>query len=351
MSLELAKALSPHVTLRAFISANVENLGQWQKADIDICPMHTLEATSLLGVLGETALRMGWLKIRRELSQYQPDIVHATMLHPWLPLVLAGGIHRSRIVFTVHDPKPHPGEASLPLIWLNRLCMVIADRRVVLTDTAKQSLIAQGFAPETIDIVPLGELSYYRDVGVSSGTQEAQVVLFFGRILAYKGLDHLFRAFPMVHASLPQARLVVAGEGDLRPYARLMRLCPNLEVHNHWIPDHLVSSLFSRATVVVLPYVEASQSGIVSIAASMGIPVVATQVGGLVEQVTACQAGLLVPPADPEALARALISLLTDDRMRLEISSNAKAVSAGTLSWSRIAQAQLDSYRRAQAQA
>lgn len=346
-SLELAKALAPHVTLKAFVASNVENISHWQDAAIDVSPMPALETTSATGVLRETASLGRWLRIRRELTRFRPDIIHATMVHPWLPLVMGARASRSRLIFTVHDPTPHLGEATRPLIWLNQLCLAMADRRIALTDAVRQSLVAQGIAPGTIDVVPHGEFSYYQKMGRPSRKEDAPVVLFFGRILDYKGLDCLLKAFPMVHRALPQARLVVAGEGDLSPYAVLMAQCPNLEVHNRWIPEHEVSSLFARSTVVVLPYVEASQSGIIAIAAAMGIPVLASEVGGLGEQVRTSRAGILVPPRDPVALANALIRLLPDGPLRMAISRKASAVSAGDLSWNRVAQAQLESYRRA----
>ncbi len=84
------------------------------------------------------------------------------------------------------------------------------------------------------------------------------------------------------------------------------------EVHNRYVPAQLQAEVFRRCSVVVLPYVEATQSGVVVNAYSYRKPVVASAVGGLVDQVIHGETGLLVPPGDQDALVDALVELLTD---------------------------------------
>ena len=85
-----------------------------------------------------------------------------------------------------------------------------------------------------------------------------------------------------------------------------------------------VSQLFRQANVVVLPYIEATQSGVVPVAYTFGKPVVATTVGGLPEQVEHEQTGLLVPPRDERALADAVVRLLKDRDLRHRMGQNGK---------------------------
>jgi glycosyltransferase involved in cell wall biosynthesis len=96
----------------------------------------------------------------------------------------------------------------------------------------------------------------------------------------------------------------------------------------------------------VLPYLEASQSGVVPVAYAFGKPVVATRVGGLPDVVEHGQTGLLVPPGDSQSLARAVIDLLTDDARRRDMGARARRFAETELSWSRIGQRTLEVYQK-----
>src|SRR5215472_14300463 len=96
----------------------------------------------------------------------------------------------------------------------------------------------------------------------------------------------------------------------------------NFIVHNEYVSDEKRAELFRRAAVVVLPYIEASQSFIISIAYRFGKPVVATTVGGLPEMVDHGRTGFLVPPRDSESLASAIVDLMQSDEMRQSFGEN-----------------------------
>jgi glycosyltransferase involved in cell wall biosynthesis len=141
----------------------------------------------------------------------------------------------------------------------------------------------------------------------------APTVLFFGRLWAYKGLEYLIRAEPRITAAVPGARIVIAGQGeDFARYRGLMVHHDRFVVYNEYVSDQRREALFRQADLVVLPYVEASQSGVVPLAYASMKPVVATTVGGLPEIVEDGRTGLLIPPRDEGALADAIIRLLQD---------------------------------------
>ena len=172
-----------------------------------------------------------------------------------------------------------------------------------------------GFAPDRVHVVPMilhGEDDRSREVrddGVS--------VLFHGRIWGYKGLEYLVRAEPLITEAVPEARIVIAGKGeDLTRYREMMVHPDRFVVINEFISDERRTELFREAAVVALPYVEASQSGVIPLAYNAGKPVVATTVGGLPEIVDDGRTGFLVPPRDVEALAQAIVTLLRDAPMR-----------------------------------
>ncbi len=145
---------------------------------------------------------------------------------------------------------------------------------------------------------------------------EAEVALFFGYVRHYKGLDVLLDAWPRVRARRP-VELVVAGEfyEDPAPYRARVAAAggpPAVRLLDRYLPDAEVETVFKAADVVVLPYRSATQSGVTHVAYAMGLPVILTDVGGLAETVSPSGSGLVVPPEDPEALARAVVAFFAD---------------------------------------
>jgi glycosyltransferase involved in cell wall biosynthesis len=147
--------------------------------------------------------------------------------------------------------------------------------------------------------------------------------LFFGRIWPYKGLDYLIRAEPLISAVVPDAEIVIAGEGeDMARYRAMMVHPERFTVINDYVSDARRVELFSQAALVVLPYLEASQSGVIPIAYSSARPVVATTVGGLPAMVEDGVTGYLVPPCDEQALAAAILRILQDPELAGQMGRN-----------------------------
>ncbi len=136
------------------------------------------------------------------------------------------------------------------------------------------------------------------------------VALFFGYVRRYKGLDTLLAAWPKVRARRPGATLVVAGEAyeDTEAYRAQAAAAGEGAVRwlDRYIPDDEVEALFRAADVAVLPYRTATQSGVTHVAYALGVPVIATRVGGIAETVRDDETGLTCPPEDPDALADAI---------------------------------------------
>jgi glycosyltransferase involved in cell wall biosynthesis len=147
------------------------------------------------------------------------------------------------------------------------------------------------------------------------------VALFFGYIREHKGLDVLLEAWPTVVDARPRARLLVAGDPvrlDAERRDRLEAWATRLgAVHRlEYISFSDVTPYFHAADVLALPYRHISQSGILFIALSLGVPVVATRVGALPELLGEDESALLVPTESPPALAEALIRVLGDPSYR-----------------------------------
>jgi glycosyltransferase involved in cell wall biosynthesis len=173
-------------------------------------------------------------------------------------------------------------------------------------------------------------------------------VLFFGRIWPYKGLEYLIQAEPEVASRVPHARFLIAGRGEsLDRYRRLMVHPERFVAIDDFVSDRQRAELFRRASVVALPYVEASQSGVVPLAYTFEKPVVATSVGGLPEMIEDGVTGFIVPPRDASALAAALVRLLRDPILRRRFGSSGRQKLEREWSEAAVAARTLDVYRKA----
>lgn len=264
-----------------------------------------------------------WCVIRqilREIRQFQPDVIHYQNGHLFFNLALPW-LKKYPMVITIHDPRQHLGdkESLKTPQWLMDFGFRHADQVIVhgndLVGVVQNEI---GFRREQIHVIP--HIAIGERAERPADLETVPRLLFFGRIWEYKGLEYLIRAQPLVSARFPQAKFVIGGTGeDFDRYRRMMVNPECFEVHNDWISDEQRSQMFAEASVVVLPYVEASQSGVIPLAYTHGKPVIATTVGGLPDMVEHGETGLLVPPRDVESLADAMIHLLGDrlERQRM----------------------------------
>ena len=167
---------------------------------------------------------------------------------------------------------------------------------------------------------------------------DGDVLLFFGFVRRYKGVDILVEAMPKVLRSRT-VTLVVAGEfyepvEPLRARVKELGLEGRVRIHDRYVPDEEVGDLVAAADCVVLPYRSATQSGVVLVAYAGGCPVISTAVGGLPEVVDDGVTGFLVPPEDPDALADAILRFYAlGGRPAFEPAVHAKATQ---FSWGKV---------------
>jgi glycosyltransferase involved in cell wall biosynthesis len=169
------------------------------------------------------------------------------------------------------------------------------------------------------------------------------VLLFFGLLRAYKGIDTLLRAF----RRLSGAELWIVGNPrmDIGPLRELAaEAAGRVRFVTRFVEDAEIPALFRRADVVVLPYRDAEHSGVLYTALAFGKPMVLSTVGGFPE-VAAEGAARLVPPDDPEALAATLTELVSDEAARAELAASARRAAAGPYSWDAVAAETLALYR------
>jgi glycosyltransferase involved in cell wall biosynthesis len=263
----------------------------------------------------------------RQIRAIKPDVIHVQLGHLWFNLLALPLLRRFPLVLTVHDSVIHVGDAATGKTpqWLYDRACYQARERIVHAPQVKELLVKRlGIPAETVHVIPYVIVGDVDDT-VAQDVHEEPTVLFFGRIWPYKGLDYLIRAEPLITSKAPHTKIVIAGTGeDFDRYRRMMVNPDKFVVLNEYVSDEKRAELFRQASVVVLPYIEASQSFIISIAYRFGKPVVATTVGGLPQMVDNGRTGFLVPPRDVNALADAVVKLMQNDEMRRKFGENGK---------------------------
>ncbi len=270
-----------------------------------------------------TAPHLVW----RALRAAAPDVLHLqTGTHPLLHLALliaAKAATGAAAVVTAHDLRPKNcgwfGTAAAG--WLQRA----ADLLIVHGESLREQLVATrpALAPR-LHVLPHGEYGFLaptaqatNPTGAAADALATPTALFFGYLHEEKGLEDLIDAMPAVVARVPRARFVIAGQPEqpvapLQQRARQLGVEAAIEWRLGYVAADAIAPLFTAAAVVVLPYREASQSGVLFLAGAYARTLVATRVGALPEAIEHSRTGLLVPPRDPAALADALCELLSD---------------------------------------
>jgi glycosyltransferase involved in cell wall biosynthesis len=293
-----------------------------------------------------------WIRGLLWLKSFRPDLV---VFKYWMPFfapcyaALAAGLRALGVpaVFLCDNVVPH--ETGFLDVLLTRLALRFPDAFIVQSESVRSDLLR--FRPgarfrlvphPVYDIFPpaVSRAAARRGLGLN----DRRVILFFGYIRAYKGLAVLLDAMPEILRRL-DVRLLVCGEfyegrGESVDRIHRLGLERSVTLIDSFIPNEKVGEYFCAADAVVLPYLSATQSGIVQIAAHYDRPVIATAVGGLPETILDGKTGFLVPPNDKEALAGAVVRFYRERRGRaFEAAVRREKV---RFSWDRMAEAAED---------
>ncbi len=226
------------------------------------------------------------------------------------------------VVFICHNAKPLNGTADGTLegfSWMQRMILLRLFPRLRLTLLHGESSRAEfeaAWPRARAATIPHGDERLF--AGQAPPPCERESILFFGNWRTIKGIPVLTEAFDLIASRRPEATLTIAGtpfpdELDLTQLnAWASRSGGRVELIERYVPMDEVPEIFGRAGVVTVPYLHASQSGVVHLAMTMARPVVASDVGDLGSIVVDGETGLLVPPGDPVLLAAALERLLAD---------------------------------------
>jgi glycosyltransferase involved in cell wall biosynthesis len=271
------------------------------------------------------------LQIRRALRRWRPHVVHVHENHDPRLLALTTGY---RTVLTVHDPLGHPGAPELNRWenWAFRHWFRRAKRFVVhgeplieelapIVHDAPMVVIPHGVWPRPKPLVP----------------PQSPSVLLFGRLEQYKGVEVLVAAMDLVWDQRPEVKLVVAGAGAA---ARLVPDEPRVSLIPRYISEAEVDALLAQASLVALPYTQASQSGVGALAIAAGVPVVVSDLGALPQ--LAYEPSFVFEAGNPRALADTIVRHLDH---RPQVRSAVLRHAQSNFSWDHAAQLTTDLYR------
>jgi glycosyltransferase involved in cell wall biosynthesis len=253
------------------------------------------------------------LRVSNLVNRLRPQIVVAPGRHHWNPFIFYNLVSQgARYVPIIHDARPHPGERYPYPMSFQRFELQHAAHVIALSDSVKAELVRFfGLAPEKVSVCELPLISGDTEPAMPKSIESGPFTfLFYGRILSYKGLDVLLAAFARLLGRGLDVHLIVAGQGDLPAEARAMVAQGKITLINRWIKESEIADIFKSAHAVVLPYREASQSGVIADAVANLRPMVVTRVGALPDQVKNGKLGLIAERPDEEDVASAMIEVM-----------------------------------------
>lgn len=331
---ELASALdkTPGVEVVLSYSTDSDSVEEYERLRLPSFAIKTYRsAIGLMFALMRSPLIA--LGLKRFVRENEVDILLTTMFNP-LQIAVLSWFSGVPVVACVHDARSHEGDRGI----YNRLLRSEVKRAtacVVFSEAVGASLRERFKSVDVIRTVhgafrPRGRGGR----GALSGADSRPTVGMFGRLGEYQGVEVFCESVAQLHNVIPfDAHVVGAGSPVTEA---LVSKYPMVNWDLRWVPEGEADDIVGSFSVVALPYREASQSGVFALALGLGVPVVASPVGGLVDQVSGSGAGILADDVSVESFTRALRRMLEDDDLRADC-ADAASHAASEMSWDRTA--------------
>lgn len=349
---EMAKAMIKNgKNVAAVISDECSNLNEWRKLPlIELIAIPTYSNVRTLLVNTLKFYLSGDKRIRELKNKYKIEYIYCPMVSLWTRMINRKIGRTIKICVVNHDPIPHSGEKTVYLANLFGMQKLYREADTIVVHSRRfVEYVKERYRKETdVLYIPLGRQKYIKEFErrTISGLYDAQKTnfLFFGRIEAYKGIEVLLNAYEIMRKRCSDVSLTVVGAGDCSRYSLQME---RLHVHvvNRWVGDEEIGDYFrGENLVLVLPYLDATQSGVVLVALEYGIPAICSDVGGLTEQVDDGETGVLVPAGDSEKLSEVMMRIAKEREYRESLTRGIPKM-LKRLEWTELA-CTLDSFMR-----
>lgn len=273
------------------------------------------------------------------------DLIHAHWTLSAAAASLGQPIHKHRILLTVQGSDvfqvpQHPIGAVFTRATLSRCDLIVA-----LSKALEERVIQLGVEPSKLRVIPNGvDTSQFVPLDVEA---REPLILFVGSLIQRKGVKYLIQAMPDVFVSFPNFRLVIVGEGPEASY--LQTLTRELKIEDRTLftgplPHQEVRKLMQRAKILVLPSLEEGMGVVLVEALACGTPVVASCVDGIRDVITP-DVGILVPPANSNALSGGIIEILSNPSHWTKMSQNARIRAETYYDWKIVARRYIELYQ------
>ena len=301
---------------------------RWENLSHDVAIFEKLRSNPLNYLLVPFFLLGGYLKARALARNGWYDLVHVSWAIPFSLLALP--FKKIPWLFTFHHSEltiadRFPFVKALFSRILNKVSVITVNSTFTMRE-----LLERFPGLKRVEAIPWPP---GWEIPQELPPRERNRVLFVGRLVEWKGVDYLLKAFKIVSKNLPDASLVIVGDGPEREHH--MEQTRNLGIDDRvafvgWKVGQELIEEYARASVLMVPSIvdykgQTESLGVVAIEAmALGTPVVASRVGGLTDVIADGETGFLVPQKDPEALAFSMEKILTDGEMAGEMSRNAR---------------------------
>ncbi len=295
-----------------------------------------------------------WWSLCRKVRADAPDVLILQWWVPyWTPCLtfVSRWIKRNtniRVVYICHNVVPHDGGGTLDRRFATTV-LRRGDAFIVHSEQDRYRLlallprakVAKVHHPSYVELANQSATDPHTAIRRALSVPDNKpTLLFFGFVRPYKGLEYLIQALPHVRKQI-DAHLLVVGEFWSSPqfyeeYAREFGVEGAITFVNRYVPNEELQPYFDAADVVVLPYISATQSGVVQLAFGFGKPVITTRVGGLHEVVQDGVNGLIVPPQDEHALAEAIVRFYQQQLAGSMTTEVRRSASQWASSWSKL---------------
>jgi glycosyltransferase involved in cell wall biosynthesis len=255
------------------------------------------------------------------------DILYLPYNHIWdLAFILFFKILNRKVINTAHDGLIHKGEGGISNI-INKLEIKLSDELIVLTEHVKKLIVTNYNYKKKIHIVPLG---LFKNEFIKPKLKETKTknLLFIGRISPYKGVELLMESVIEIEKYID--KLIIAGKSI---YNVNYINHPKIEIKDKYLSDEEIGGLLNWADVLILPYLEGSQSAVITLAIYAELPIICTNVGGFSEQLEKDEAIWITP--DKESLKKGILLLFNDENIQKSIRLKLK-LKKDVFSWAQI---------------
>jgi glycosyltransferase involved in cell wall biosynthesis len=312
----------------------------------------------------ESYIQAAW-RIVKTIIFIRPRLIHVqTMLtarRDWI-LFLIGRIFNINIVYTAHNIMPHEDLEKEALFMKAAFRIIYGCSKKIIVHSAysKNSLIGLFKVPEKkINIIPHGNYLFMRTKEIPQSEarkrldipSDAKVVLHFGAVRPYKGIDTLLYAFKELAKAHDDVLLLVVGKamnidiGYYEDMANKLGLGARVIFRDEYISFEEIPAYFFASDIAVFPYKDIDMSGSLQLAYAFAKPVVATRSGGLVEVVEEGRNGITVQPGDTQAFSKAMEKILYNEDLKLRMGEASFRMATSDFSWTEIAHKTADVYR------